>query len=771
MMRVVAPIVVVFMLAPVLLFSQSQNHPAARTYADFYRQFIGLSVINQPAARVKHLVIVRDVATFEFQEGSMAFCTPVDGRTCAALFLGKGMLRFTPPSQSERLQLRRFLGVDSVAMPFSLLFLLFADSTERELRRQLSFESSATIAGAEAKHIEYCLKYLSDDGQYLDPDCVRGLLNQDNFFYAHISLEPLEPYFFQINPYSQQAGERVSFGRGYTQINHGIREVITQFPPRATLATSESAVDTTVKITLQTTIQGNLRFSASAAVRYNPGRDNGRLAPYFLYSGLHVDSVFLGSGQRVSFFQGDGNPVLWVQMPPHQDQSVPITIRLYYHGDLLEENEFGWVLIKSADSWFPRPAGLWMAQFDLSYQTPSRFKFVSAGELVSRSDSAEWSYSRWRTRTPTSNVSFNLGWFDEFTSSAPGLPSITVYMAKGGHSRIGQALAAEGVLSGRNMVEQVGNDITSSVTFFQHVFGLCPVSALNATEIPGFHGEAYPGLLHLSWTTYQLTDLYGNEEIFRAHEVAHQWWGIGVGCATYHDQWLSEGFSEYSGLWYMQTIRRDNESFFRTLARWRDLILNNRKYVLGNGQEAGPVSLGPRTHSKETRGDYDLIIYKKGAWVLHMLRNMLIDLKSMNEDRFVSMMREFYETYRGAMASTDDFRRIVEKYTGENMTWFFQQWIDGTDVPTYRFAYRVTSTPEGKYRVRCRIRQEHVEAGFKMYVPLLITFDGDRFARLRVPVTGAVSEFDLPLVPLKPEEVSLNDLQSVLCKVEIESWD
>jgi glycosidase len=64
--------------------------------------------------------------------------------------------------------------------------------------------------------------------------------------------------------------------------------------------------------------------------------------------------------------------------------------------------------------------------------------------------------------------------------------------------------------------------------------------------------------------------------------------------------------------------------------------------LFSSGQEAGPVWLGYRTQSSETEGDYWLVIYKKGAWVLHMLRNMLIDLNTMNEDAFENMLREFF---------------------------------------------------------------------------------------------------------------------------------
>ena len=109
--------------------------------------------------------------------------------------------------------------------------------------------------------------------------------------------------------------------------------------------------------------------------------------------------------------------------------------------------------------------------------------------------------------------------------------------------------------------------------------------------------------------------------------------------------------------------------------------------MLGNGQEAGPIWLGYRTQSSETGGDYNLIIYKKGAWILHMLRNMMIDLKSMKEDRFIDMMHEFYTSNLGKTPSTRDFQNVVSKYCGEDMGWFFDQWVYSTKVPEYKFSF------------------------------------------------------------------------------------
>jgi aminopeptidase N len=269
--------------------------------------------------------------------------------------------------------------------------------------------------------------------------------------------------------------------------------------------------------------------------------------------------------------------------------------------------------------------------------------------------------------------------------------------------------------------------------------------------------------------TYQLSDVKAEHQIFRAHEVAHQWWGIGVDFKTYHDQWLSEGFAQYSGLCYAQVMLQDNDVFFEILESYRDAIVNNRSYLFSSGQEGGPIWLGHRTNTSETSGDYGLMIYRKGAWVLHMLRNMMLDLKTMDESRFNGLMREFYQTYKGKKASTADFIRLTEKYMRKDMDWFFDQWIYGTDIPLYKFSYSSKKAGNGSYLIQCKVVQENVPENFQMDVPVLLVLPENKFARFRVNVKGRITMFSLPPLPMEPIEIIFNDLQSVLCEVEYDS--
>jgi aminopeptidase N len=189
--------------------------------------------------------------------------------------------------------------------------------------------------------------------------------------------------------------------------------------------------------------------------------------------------------------------------------------------------------------------------------------------------------------------------------------------------------------------------------------------------------------------------------------------------------------------------------------------------------EPGPISLGYRvTRSKDDDvNDYQTVIYQKGAWVVHMLRILALDMKTMNEDRFKAIMQDFYAEHQGRRASTEDFRRVVERHIGTDMGWFFDQFVYGAQIPTYRVAYRTEQAGDGQYKVRLRVRQEDVPESFQMYVPVTLDLGKDRVARFRVKVKGPLTEIELPSVPAEPKKVTFNDLEGVLAEVKTGGWE
>jgi len=724
-------------------------------------------------ANVENLTLTRDVGTFTMTEGELYLLTPVNGRIVGALFSGTGTVDYVPPTKEERAQLRRFFDIEEIHVEINQFFILFGDSTLKELHRHVQFAPAERERLKQMK-IDNCLKYVSDKkSKYFRTSLMKTFLEnkRNSMFYLQFNENLYNHLFFVIDPYRV---EEVSLER---RVEHAVlshdTEVVNQFHKHSDYRHFIGLMNENkarVKITnyiIKSHIKRGLDYSATTTLRFRELTRGEKWWSLILFSDLTVDSAKWADGTPATFFKGKDNPVFWVRND--QSEGGPgRELTLYYQGELIREFQ-GWYLIRSSTGWYPRTGERVKARFDLTFTYPKALTLVSVGNLLDSSEDGGYITSHWVTPEPIRNASFNIGYYKEHTIQDERIPDVTVLMAKSLHTQLGAELASQGVLSGKNMDKRVGADVANSIYFFQQVYGKTPIKKFYATEAPHRHGYAFPGLIHLSWETFQMADVNGENAIFRAHEVAHQWWGIGVDFKTYHDQWLSEGLSDFSGLWYLQAVHNENDLYLKILDNWKEDILSARKYLLGDGQESGPIWLGYRTQSSSTEGDYSLIIYKKGAWVFHMLRLMMMDLQTLEDTRFKKMMHEFYFTYQGKKASTDDFQRLVERHFGTKMDWFFNEWIYNTVIPRYHFSYTTRKNSDNSWQVECRVRQEDVPENFKMSVPLKIQFGKDQFARVRMFVNKPDYRINFK-VPKKPKDIIFNDLNSVLCEMEYEKW-
>jgi len=727
---------------------------------------------------IEDLTLYRDVATFYLKKGTIYFFKPIQiqGKSAVigAIFSGEGSFSFTPPTKIEKEQLARFYKKETYSQEFNTLVLYFVDSTFAQISKHLSLHPNA-VPPKIRDEWEYCQKYILEPRNenifyYIMMNLPSD--NRDGYFYAYIRKNNSDPVFFIYNPFQV---EEVEFQKPLSKLNY-VTETVSQFQKNEDYsnhmdyAYERKDIISIKNYRIVSKIEQSGDFSAKAVVTFDVIKDSLKAMKFFLAPKLIVDQVTSSSGTSLSFVKKDKSYELII-FPDHpliKDEKSDIKIE--YHGDVIERL-YGDYYIKSSTLWYPRYGFRNRATYDLTFKTPEQYEFASIGEKTEDRIEDKYRITHWFMEKPVVNAGFNLGLFKNYDINVKGAPPITVLMSEIGHREIALYLLKNyDILSSKNMEKQIGADIANSIQIFSHLFGSYPYERIYVSEIPYPHGEAFPGFIHLHWLTFQTTSREGYSEIFRAHEVSHQWWGVTVGYKTYHDQWLSEGFADYSGLWYLQWETKDNKKFFHILDEWKNKILTNRKYLLGSGVEAGPIWLGYRTSSSETEGDYALIVYKKGAYVLHMLRNLLIDLRTMNEEKFTHMLQEYYATYKGKDASTEDFKQIVSKYCGENMDWFFDEWVYGTDIPTYEFSSFTSKKPEGNYLVHCRVVQKEVSEDFKMYVPITVQYKGDKFSRIRILIDKPVMEFDLP-APMKPEKIIFNDLHSVLAKVKYVKYE
>jgi aminopeptidase N len=226
-----------------------------------------------------------------------------------------------------------------------------------------------------------------------------------------------------------------------------------------------------------------------------------------------------------------------------------------------------------------------------------------------------------------------------------------------------------------------------------------------------------------------------------AHEIAHQWFGDSVTEADWHHLWLSEGFATYfEALFYEHA---DGEAAFREeMRRLRD------NYLDFAGKKLTPILDTTVTNY------FDLLNannYPKAAWVLNMLRHLI------GAESFWQGIRDYYQTYRDGNALTDDFRRIVERVSGEELGWFFNQWLRQPGHPVIKMEWRWLPKEQS---VELALRQIQVGTFFRLPLDVEIVSAGEK-TRHRIRMEKNEVRLKLPHEN-KPEQIVLDPEEKIL---------
>jgi hypothetical protein len=741
-----------------------------RDWTEFFAAFRSWPLDSTRIADVRSLMIERDAGTLVLEEGRLAFAKPFAGRRVAAVFVGRGTFRFAPGTQVEREQLERVYGTKVLRRPFERLTLIVADTTVAELQSGLQFRSDTLgeLRGAWRATFPHLLVPRLRDVRPL-PLTQMLLDGADNgLFWCMLSdRRGGDPLFFSLVP---DDPERVTLEREPSDDrarpgrDTGPEDVCRFFAAgdvdslRLGMRPVYEAVHYALDVTLTSELKSTLTADVTLVGHGVPRAWIGFLLP----DKLIVDDVTM-EGRPQRFFRENRNPMLWVRLDRAIAPESTATVRVSYHGDLLRREE-DWIVHRYSNAWYPVPWCLGNATWEMTFHSPRELQLVGCGTRTAFREDGLVHHSTWRVVQPTARASFDVNFLRGTRVLVDSLPPITVWMRHVyGAGRVQQATLAS-LRGAKDYDERVAFDVGRAFQYFRRQLGEPLATEFNAVETPGWVYEGYPGLVHMMLRENKLPS--GAEytpDLIRAHEISHQWFGLSVFPATYHDAWLSEGFAEFCGIWYLQASRKDSRDYFKALDAWREKLTTNRRYIFGTTQEPGPIWLGTRTSSSSTPGDYDIIVYEKGAWVLHMLRTYLFDESDPAETRFRDLMRRFYQDYRGRRVLTEEFRAAVERAAGEDMGWFFRQWVYGTGLPACRFTWK--AEPVGaQWRIRCRLERSKVPDTFRFPVFVRADYPGGTSVRRRVWSEGPVTEFELPPAPGKPSSVTFNDLHSVLCE-------
>lgn len=740
-------------LFSLLLLPLSSTHLYAdsATYNELKKRLDTLKVNNQAVCEVEGLMIERDGLTLSLDSGTIVFAEPIDNRVHFAQFTGTGSITFTPSTKVEKAQLARYNnGAGEFRGIVEEVFLCFNDSTFEEVMKQ--FPPDKKHFKKPLVNFPWTVNDIFSWSSFTSKIAAHGFMEKrrGQSMFCITKCTNMNTSVYQYYPFDT---EPIRFFIYEGKSTKNDRNYVNSCPPANGNDISITDEISITKEQLNVEVNDNLSMDVDATLDYTVLSDEIKWVGLSLYDELKVSSIQDAQGKNIEFFQPDESEYVWVKLPENSKKSFQGIWKIKYSGKIIKRI-YDHTFIESSIGWYPTYGYKNKSIFDITFTIPDNYKIVSIGNNISNDEKDSKLISRWAVDYPIRNASFNIGPFRQKKMERKGVPPVTLHY-----------------VTAQNL-DNIVTDVAQAYEFYTNLFGTLPHKSINATEIPYAHGEAFPGMLHLSYFAFDTGDKSGEEESFVSHETGHQWWGIGVDYATYRDRWISEAFAEYSSLMYTQLVLKDNEKVFELLSKKKKEILARKKQRLKDGVDLCPISMGLRAGSTSlTAGDYTPVVYYKGAWVLHMLRNMLLDVKTMNEDGFKKIMKEFFTTYQGKEATTKDFQKIIEKNINQDISWFFDQWVDGTDIPEYHFAYKSKKGQDGKYIASVRIMQKNVPADFRMSVPIKIVFEGGGIARLRVMMTGEKAEFDLPPLPLEPKEIIFNDLESVLCTVITRDWD
>lgn len=205
-----------------------------------------------------------------------------------------------------------------------------------------------------------------------------------------------------------------------------------------------------------------------------------------------------------------------------------------------------------------------------------------------------------------------------------------------------------------------------------------------------------------------------NEYII-VHELGHQWFGDKITCRNWHHIWLNEGFATYSECVYVEEVYGKTE-----FVRYINSKMVDAKKASGTiyVQDIGSIQeiFNPNRS------------YAKGAMVLHMLRGIVGD------SVFYDILREYASDTALAYktAETDDFENVAERVYGNQLDYFFDEWIYGENYPVYNISWTYSQKDNDIYNISLKITQKQNSNPqyFTMPVDLKVNTDyGDTVLR------------------------------------------
>jgi hypothetical protein len=762
---------------------------------------------------VENIVLRRDAGVLTLKSGAIGFTAPALGRDTVAVFVGDGEFTFEPQSPFDKSYLKSLTQQDSVSESFDRALLCFSDDTGKELRASAKTPTTdPRLADALRTYrkqlrsrvesprsmLEAMLATVTVDN--IEADLLTDLYNPRaaGFFSAYLHGRKHSDLRFHVHPRGMFPTTEMTTPEEVAVINldpeqpqEGIwclSHLQKELQNRTANSDENKRTVAADRYRIETTIAKNDHFTATTELEFHAVTEGDRVIRLSLLPSLRVARV-TGGGQEVAFIQEDKKEdgSFYVVMPEAMAKGSTHQLVVEYAGDkVVRKAGGGNFAVEARESWYPNVNTFRdHVPYDLTFKVPKQYTLVAVGTLAKHWTDKDFAGSQWVAETPIAVAGFNYGSFKAKTITDPQ----TGFAVEGyATTEMPDSLAGAGevpglgIMSPANMMALPMSEAEIAMRIFSAWFGKSEFSRIAITQQPQeFFGQSWPTLVYLPLFAYLdstqrylllkdistgLTD-FVNE--VTPHEVSHQWWGHMVGPSTYHDEWLSEGFATFSAGLYLQLTEKTPDKYLRYWQDARQRLLERNSFGRRTN-DAGPIWLGRRLDSARNDEAYDAVVYRKGGYVLHMLRQMMYDPKQ-GDKPFIDMMHDFVSQYMNRNASTESFQRVAEQHVKPNfdmtgdgkLDWFFYEWVYRIAVPRYKFDYTVTEADGGKWLLKATLTQSEVTPDFMMPVPIYLDFDGQISRLGTINMKGNTTNSSLQvMLPRKPRRVLVNYFHDVL---------
>lgn len=816
-MRLGVAIFVLLCLLEPHLAAQTDAPVTEKSPHELYDQLNGVRVDPSTVYQIRgdnRIELRRGDIQLTFEDGNLAFLTPFEGRITGLAFSGRGHALSAPRGVMEKQQMALFTGSPVLDEDFISAYIRFTDDTADEILQQIHKANLSPQT-----NLSIVSRWDSLIPQLNPPHSLRilfGMLSQDPkpFLYAALNGVTRGPFDVLID---QQREEQFVLGQPRVVKDRGYYDVWASYKmPNVTVPVTAFHVS---QYDIEASILPDTTVAATATIHIRAETGKERVIGMQFSRALNVESVTDEQGKALTYFQNEGmsvqersvrgNDLLYVVFPSVPAKGETVLVRVGYRGHVIEDAGNGVFFVGARESWYPHFGdNADYADYNLTMKWPRKLRLVATGTKLDESEEGDFRIGHWRSERPATVAGFNLGEY-AVASIASGDRSVDIYA----NHQLEQAVSSRiGDVSGepppsipfppivprteRNALpamppspaadlKQLAKEIDSSIHFFETLSGPFPYRHLSVSQIPGTFGQGWPGLLYVSTYSFLRSDAQsraglspaGQEhftEIVPFHEVAHQWWGNLVGWSSYRDQWIDEAIANYLAILFAESRKDPDHTLHIWLERYRQRLL-----AKGSGEslpagDIGALILGSRLISSKSPEGFDEVIYAKGTWVIHMLREMLRQPKAKNPDaRFTALLQTLTKKYANRAISTEDLQLEVEKVMtpamdlegGRSMEWFFEEWVRGTGIPHYRIEFTSQHTEKGVV-VKGKLFQTGVPESFIAPVPIYASMEGKANVFLgTVDAAGSETSFHF-ITQGTPRKLQIDPQKTILCSVE-----